>query len=58
MDENVIKSEIEQGIAQVDDTLTITEFACTVDKEQRKLNVFFTAKNPNGETVEINNNWG
>ena len=58
MDENVIKSEIEQGIAQVDDTLTIDDFSCNVDKEKRHLKVFFTAKNPNGETVEIRNSWG
>lgn len=58
MDENAIKSEIEQGIAQVDDTLTITDFSCDFGKEKRKLNVFFTAKNANGDTVEINNAWG
>lgn len=58
MDENVIKSEIQQGIAQVDDTLTIDEFSCIFDKEKRKLKVFFTAKNSNDETVEVNNTWG
>lgn len=58
MDENVIKSEIEQGIAQVDDALTITEFSCNFDKGKRKLDVFVSAKNPNDETVEINTSWG
>ena len=58
MDENAIKSEIEQGVAQVDDTLTITEFSCIVDKEKRHRSVFFKAENPNGETVEISNSWG
>lgn len=58
MDENAIKREIEQGIKQVDDTLTITDFTCNIDKEKRKLNVFFTARNADGETVNINNTWG
>ena len=58
MDEYVVKSEVEQAIAQVDDTLTMTEFSCTIDKEKRKLNVFFAAKNSNDETVKINNSWG
>lgn len=55
MDE--IRSEIEQGIAQVDSSLTITEFVCDCDKETRKLSVFFSAKNQNGETVEVSNSW-
>ena len=58
MDEAVIKSEIEQGIAQVDDTLTIDEFTCNLDNENRKLNVYFTAKNSDDETVKISNSWG
>lgn len=58
MDENVIKSEIEQGIAQVDSSLTIDEFSCTFDKEKRKLKVYFTAKNSNDEKVEVSNVWG
>lgn len=58
MDENVIKSEIEQGVAQVDSSLTITDFSCNIDKEKRILNVFFTAKNANNETVKIQKNWG
>ena len=58
MNENAIKSEIEKGIKQVDDTLTITDFACNIDKEKRQLNVFFTARNANGESVEIKNTWG
>ncbi len=57
MDENVIKSEIEQGIAQVDSSLAITEFVCEHNKEKRKLSVFFVAKNQNGETVEVSQNY-
>lgn len=57
MDENVIKSEIEQGIAQVDSSLSISEFSCDYDKETRTLKVFFTAKNANGDTVEVSTKW-
>ena len=58
MDENDIKYEIEQGIAQVDDTLAITEFSCAVDTETRTRSVFFKAGNSSGDTVEIRNSWG
>lgn len=58
MDENVIKSEIEQAIAQVDASLTIDEFSCIYDKEKRNLKVIFTAKNSEGDTVEVTNRWG
>ena len=58
MDETIIRSEIEQGIAQVDETLTISDFACIFDKENRKLKVGFTAKKPTNETVEVNVSYG
>lgn len=58
IDENVIKSEIEQGIAQVDNSLVITDFVCEHDKKTRKLLVFFTAENQNNETVEVSVNYG
>lgn len=58
MDENVIKSEIEQAIAQVDDSLTIDDFVMNYDKTTRKLIVSFTAKRANGETLEVSNIWG
>ena len=58
MDETTIRSEIEQGIAQVDPTLTISEFACYFDKENRKLKVGFTAKKQTDETVEVNVAYG
>ena len=58
MDENVIKSEIEQGIAQVDSSLTITEFICSYNRDARKLNVSFSAKSSNNdEVVEVSNSW-
>ena len=57
MDENVIKNEIEQGIAQVDSSLTISEFGCDFDKSTRKLIVSFTARNSNDEMVEVKQVW-
>lgn len=58
MNEEVIRSEIEQGIKQVDPELSITEFSCNFDKSARKLKVYFTAKTPNSEeTVEVSNAW-
>lgn len=58
MDETIIRSEIEQGIAQVDPTLTISEFACYFDKDNRKIKVGFTAKKQTDETVEVNVAYG
>lgn len=58
MDENVIKSEIEQGIAQVDSSLTIERFECKLDTKTRKLTVRFTAKSQNNETVEVRSTIG
>ena len=57
IDENIIRSEIEQGIAQVDETLTIDEFECQFDSATRKQRVKFTAKNSNDESVEVNLLW-
>lgn len=58
MDESAIRNEIEQGIAQVDSTLTISDFACIFDKENRSIKVGFTAKKPTDETVEVNVAYG
>ena len=58
MDENIVRSEIEQAIEQVDDTLTIDDFSCVFEKDERKLKVNFTAKNSKGDTVEVSNIWG
>lgn len=57
MNENVIRNEIEQGIAQVDDTLTVDEIACFFDNENRKLTVGFAAKKPNDEKMEVSVSW-
>ena len=58
MDENAIRNEIEQGVAQVDPTLTISDFACYFDKENRKIKVGFSAKKQTDETVEVNVAYG
>lgn len=53
MNEDAIKSEIESGIAQVDDTMSIDEFTCNLDKETRVLSVSFTATSSSGETIAV-----
>ena len=53
MNEDAIKSEIENGIAQVDDTLSIDEFTCNFDKDTRVLSVSFTATSSSGETIAV-----
>ncbi len=57
MDENAIKSEIEQAVAQVDDSLTVDNFVMNYDSQRRKLTVGFTAKSSSGEALEVNNIW-
>lgn len=57
MDENIIKNEIEQAVAQVDDSLTVDEFAMEYDSVTRKLTVRFTAKSASGEALEVSNTW-
>ena len=57
MDENVIRNEIEQGIAQVDPNLSISGFSCVHDEEKRKLTVSFTAQSGDDETMEVSVVW-
>ncbi len=52
MNEDVIRSEIEQGIAQVDKSLSISDFACVYNERQIKIG--FKAKRQNDEAVEVN----
>ena len=56
--DSVIKAEIEQGIAQVDDTLTISKFDTTYNSKSRALSVNFSATGKGEETLEVNNLWG
>lgn len=58
MNEELIKNEIQKGIAQVDSSLVIDKFACTLDSQTRKASVYFTAKTESGETLDINTQWG
>lgn len=57
IDEDIIRSEIQQGLSQVDENLTIEDFSCEFDETTRKLKVNFKAKNAKGETMEVSNAW-
>ena len=50
--------EIERGLAQVDSTFVITEFAYTVDEANRKATISFRAQTGNGEEVGGEYTWG
>lgn len=58
VDEKLIQNEIEQGVAQVDPDLTVTDFVFDLDPLTRKLKVYFKANSQNGDTVEVSNIWG
>lgn len=49
--EELVRYEIERGLAQVDSTFVITEFTFDVDKADRKAKVTFRAQTKNGEEV-------
>lgn len=51
MDEDLIRSEILQGLLQVDDTFVITNIAIDHNRATRHLVVSFEAQNEKGETV-------
>lgn len=57
VDEDIVRTEIQNGLSQVDSTFAITDFSCHFDPETRKLTVLFTAKNDNGEIVEDSVEW-
>ena len=57
INEAIIKSEIQQALEQVDNTLAIDEFSYEYEKETRCLKVKFKAKKANGETVEVSSVW-
>lgn len=59
VEDEVIKAEMQDGISQVDDNLTIEGFETAFEPETRKLRVYMEVKNrDSGETIEINNAWG
>lgn len=58
MNEEMIKNEVQKGIAQVDRTLVLTEFVCHFDKQTRKASAYFAAKTESGETLNVSTKWG
>ena len=49
--EELVRYEIERGLAQVDSTFVISEFIYTEDKRARKAKVTFKAQTQSGEEV-------
>lgn len=54
-DEETVRSEIEQGLLQIDSSLVLTDFSMDFDSKSRTLSVRFTTVNGDGESVEVNN---
>lgn len=52
VDKELLKSEIQDALEQVDKTLKITEFDCYFDRLNRKLKATFTAANDEEETIK------
>ena len=57
IDEEVIKNEVFQGLLQVDSSFFMTDFSVEIDAETRKLKIYFSAVNDNGEEVEGAHVW-
>lgn len=55
--EELVRYEIERGLAQVDNTFSITEFSFEVDKITRKATVSFKAQTETGEEVGGEYTW-
>lgn len=55
VDEDMIKSEIEEGLSQIDSSFSITEFSYEFDSVKRKLKVSFSAVNDDGTIVNGQN---
>ena len=56
-DDEIIKNEILQGLQQVDSSFILENFNCDFNKKNRKLNIYFKAKNFNDEEVTIEKNY-
>lgn len=56
--DDLVRAEIEQGIAQVDSAMAITTFARKYNSETRTSTVTFSARTGDGETVEVSTKWG
>lgn len=57
MNEDIIKSEILQGLIQVDETFMINSFDFAYDSKTRTINVAFVATTAKGEEVSGVNKW-
>lgn len=53
VDEETIKSEILDGLLQIDDTFIITYFNTDINTKSRELKVYFKAENSSGEKVDV-----
>lgn len=53
----LVRYEIERGLAQVDSSFEITEFAYSFDRAARKATATFKARTTNGETVGGEYSW-
>lgn len=53
----LVRYEIERGLAQVDETFAITEFAYEVDKASRQAKVTFKARTESGEEAGGEYTW-
>ena len=58
VDEEIVKSNILEGILQIDSSFMLTAFDMNIDKATRKLNVSFTATNAQNETVNVETTMG
>ncbi len=57
IDEDIIKDEIEQGLSQIDETFSITEFSYEINDKNRKLSISFSAVNDDGTVIEGENTY-
>lgn len=57
VNEELVRYEIERGLAQVDETFSITEFTYEVDRAARKATVIFKAQTESGEKVGGEYTW-
>ena len=57
MNEELIKSELLQGLLQVDSSFSITEFFADFDEKTRKLSISFTGQTNDGEEIKVVNEY-
>lgn len=57
VEDDTVKSEILDGLMQIDQTFAITDFSTERNAETRKLDVKFTATTADEETVTVSTNY-